>query len=75
MSALKSNNSGSMKRKSMLNTTVDTEIFEKFKDACKQSGIKMNTLIEVFMEQYVAGEFVLRFGRNKRTIDFLEDDN
>lgn len=50
--------------RSALNTTIKKEVFEEFKAKCKKVGIPMNTLIEVFMEQYSNGEFKLKFTRN-----------
>lgn len=40
-----------------LNTKVNKEVFEKFKDYCKYSGYPMNVLIETFMQQYTNGKF------------------
>lgn len=42
-----------------LNTKVNKEVFEKFKDYCKYSGYPMNVLIETFMQQYANGNFIM----------------
>ena len=73
MSGLKVN--GEVKReKGMLNTTIDKQIFEEFKTTCKQQGMRINTLLEIFMRQYTAGEFTMRF-INKKPVLELEDNN
>lgn len=50
--------------RSALNTTIKKEVFDGFKAKCKRTGIPMNTLLEVFMDQYVNGEFKIKFTKN-----------
>ena len=50
----------------VLNTTIDKDVLEKFKDHCKASVFPMNTIIEAFMSQFAAGEFVLKIGKNNK---------
>lgn len=42
-----------------LNTKVNKEVFEDFKDYCKYLGYPMNVLLETFMRQYANGKFSL----------------
>ena len=35
-----------------LNTKVNKEVFDKFKDDCKRLGYPLNVLLETFMQQY-----------------------
>lgn len=60
-----------------MNTTIKVDVLDKFHDICKDIGVPMNLLIEAFMEQFVAGEFKIRIGRNKlgqKEIDVQYDD-
>lgn len=60
------------KKRSALNTTIDSEVFEEFKKTCKLEGIQMNTLIECFMRQYNDGCFSLKLGNNIRRKSNIE---
>lgn len=42
-----------------LNTKVNKEVFEAFKDACAYTGFPMNMVLESFMRQYSNGRFKL----------------
>ena len=42
-----------------LNTKVNKEVFDKFKDCCAYRGYSMNILLETFMQQYANGNFNL----------------
>jgi hypothetical protein len=42
-----------------LNTKVNKEIFESFKDYCAYLGYPMNVVLETFMRQYANGRFKL----------------
>ncbi len=42
-----------------LNTKVNKEIFDAFKDHCKEMGYPMNVMLETFMQQYANGRFNL----------------
>lgn len=61
MSRVKSNVTA--KERSMLNTTINTEILNDFKGYCKEQGIPMNLLLELFMRDVTSGKFELRFDR------------
>lgn len=61
MSRVKSNVTA--KERSMLNTTINTEILNDFKGYCKEQGIPMNLLLELFMRDIIHGKFALKFDR------------
>ena len=42
-----------------LNTKVNKEVFQNFKDCCAYLGYPMNVMLETFMRQYADGEFKL----------------
>lgn len=42
-----------------LNTQINKEIFYKFKVKCKQKGLPLNIVIEVFMNQYANRKYDL----------------
>lgn len=39
------------------NTSIDTEILQKFKDKCKEESLPINIVLERFMQGYVEGKF------------------
>lgn len=43
-----------------LNTQINKEIFYNFKVKCKQRGLPLNVVIEVFMNQYANRRYELR---------------
>lgn len=57
-----------MERKTFT-TTIDESLQNRFKAKCAENGIKMNELLEVFMQMYSDGKFelVLKLD-NERTI-------
>lgn len=40
-----------------LNTKVNKEVFDAFKDSCKEAGYPLNVILETFMQQYANGRF------------------
>lgn len=40
-----------------LNTKVNKEIFDAFRDCCKEQGYQLNIILETFMRQYSNGRF------------------
>ena len=52
-----------------LNTKVNKEVFDKFKDCCKEDGYPLNVMLETFMRQYTNGRF------NINTNDILKFKN
>lgn len=60
MSSLKIKSNAEVKKdKSMLNTTINTDVFEEFKLYCKHNGVAMNTLIELFMKECINEQYDL----------------
>ena len=53
-----------------LNTKVNKEVFESFKDYCAYLGYPMNVVLETFMRQYANGRFKL----NENDILKFKDD-
>lgn len=60
-----------------LNTKVNKEVFDNFKDYCKELGYPMNVMIETFMRQYANGRFnikandILRWKKDDSEVDTL----
>lgn len=60
-----------------LNTKVNKEIFEAFKDCCGEYGYPMNVMLETFMRQYTNGNFklnaddILKFKNDGKEVDTL----
>lgn len=60
-----------------LNTKVNKEVFESFKDYCAYLGYPMNVVLETFMRQYANGRFkidsedVLKFKNDGKEVDTL----
>lgn len=60
-----------------LNTKVNKEVFESFKDCCSELGYPMNVLLETFMRQYSNGKFklneddILKFKNDGKEVDAL----
>ena len=60
-----------------LNTKVNKEAFESFKDYCAYLGYPMNVVLETFMRQYANGRFkldendILKFKNYGKEVDTL----
>ena len=60
-----------------LNTKINKEVFDKFKDCCKEDGYPLNVLLETFMRQYSNGRFkidsddILKFKNDGKKVDIL----
>lgn len=60
-----------------LNTKVNKEVFDKFKDCCKEQGYPLNVVLETFMRQYSNGRFevntndILKFKNDGAEVDTL----
>ena len=52
-----------------INTTIDKDVKDAFSAYCKQSGLLMNTVLEILMRQFANGEFRIKFEKNK--VDFF----
>lgn len=44
-----------------LNTQINKEVFYNFKVKCKERGLPLNIVIEVFMNQYANRKYVLNY--------------
>lgn len=58
------------KERKTFTTTIDKPLQNRFKAKCAENGIKMNDLLEVFMQMYVDGKFemVLKLNNEEKTI-------
>ena len=60
-----------------LNTKVNKEVFEAFKDCCGELGYPMNVMLETFMRQYTNGKFklddsdIMKFKNDGNEVDTL----
>jgi disulfide oxidoreductase YuzD len=60
-----------------LNTKVNKEVFDAFKDCCKKQGYPLNVMLETFMRQYTSGSFklnaedILKFKNDGKEVDTL----
>ena len=60
-----------------LNQKINKEVFDAFKDVCKEQGYAMNVVLETFMQQYANGRFyikeedVLKYRKEKYEVDTL----
>lgn len=60
-----------------LNTKINKEVFDKFKDCCKEQGYPLNVMLETFMRQYSNGRFpinksnILKFKNDGAEVDIL----
>ena len=55
--------------KAILNTTIDEDVLNNFRNYCKIRGIQMNTVIEAFMRQFTLGEVVIKLGKDNLAVD------
>jgi hypothetical protein len=66
--------SNETKKRPMLNTTINADVLEGFRNRCKENGFSMNMILETFMKQYADGEFYLKLGKNQvKSIEFSDD--
>ena len=60
-----------------LNTKVNKEVFDAFKDKCKEQGYPLNVMLETFMQQYANGNFhlddkdIMKFKNDGKEVDTL----
>lgn len=60
-----------------LNQKINKEVFDDFKDYCKELGYPMNVVLETFMNQYANGRFKLsanditKFKNDGKPVDTL----
>lgn len=44
-------------------TSIDTDISDNFKKACDEYGLKMNVVLEAFMQQFSDQKFKIEIGK------------
>ena len=60
-----------------LNTKINKEVFDGFKDYCKELGYPMNVVLETFMQQYANRRFslsaddILKWKNDESEVDTL----
>lgn len=60
-----------------MNTKINKEVFNRFKDCCKEDGYPLNVMLETFMRQYANGRFkidtkdILKFKNDGAELDTL----
>lgn len=72
MSSLKTDAKG--KPRTMMNTTIKTDILIGFKAYCKELGYPMNLVLDCFMEQFMNDEFSLAITNKKLKME-LDNQN
>lgn len=53
-----------MPKKQALNTSIDVDVLNEFKEKCRSTGVNMNVIIETFMKQFNRDELYLKFGKS-----------
>lgn len=59
-------------KRAMLNTTINENVLNNFRDYCKSINCPMNMVLETFMEQFSEGQFTFKLGKNKMNLDIEE---
>ena len=59
-------------KRAMLNTTINEEVLNSFREYCKELGCPMNMVLETFMAQFADGQFSFRLSKSKRKLDIEE---
>lgn len=59
-------------KRAMLNTTINEEVLNSFREYCKTINCPMNTVLETFMAQFANGEFAFKLKRNRMEMDIEE---
>lgn len=54
-----------MKKKAMLNTTIEEEVLRGFREYCKSINCPMNKVLEMFMSQFAEGQFEMQLKRKE----------
>ena len=50
--------------KKQFSTAADPEVFERFKSACSEYGIAMNTIIEGLMKDFVNNDYEVKITKS-----------
>lgn len=45
-------------------TSIDTNISDSFKNTCEDYGLKMNVVLEAFMQQFSEQQFKIEIGKS-----------
>lgn len=53
-------------KKAMLNTTIDENILNEFREYCKSINCPMNKVLEMFMAQFADGQFKMELRKTKQ---------
>lgn len=59
-----SNSSNSSKKKTYINTPINTELFNEFKKKVIDKKLSLNTVLELFMNDIVDGSIDIKFEKN-----------
>ena len=59
-------------KRAMLNTTINEEVLNNFREYCKTINCPMNTVLETFMAQFANGEFSFKLKRSRMELDIEE---
>ena len=60
------------KKRAMLNTTINADVLNNFREYCKTINCPMNTILETFMTQFADGQFVFQLSKNKMELDITQ---
>lgn len=60
------------KERTTFNTTINKEVLDSFREYCKDINCPMNLALEIFMKQFIEGQFSLSITKNKMTMDLNE---
>jgi antitoxin component of RelBE/YafQ-DinJ toxin-antitoxin module len=60
------------KKRAMLNTTINADVLNNFREYCKTINCPMNTVLETFMTQFANGQFTFQLGKSKMELDITE---
>lgn len=58
--------------RAMLNTTINEDVLNGFREYCKGINCPMNMVLETFMEQFSNGQFTFKLSKNKMELDIDE---
>lgn len=58
--------------KAILNTTINKEVLDNFREYCQQINFPMNTVLETFMKQFADGQFDVRLTRSHTELEIHE---
>ena len=59
-------------KKISINTTINEDVFKKFRDYCKKINCPMNMAMEVFMNQFAKGEISFKLTSDGMSLDIKE---